>query len=141
MGPPNPRDIKTNTTGGSTAMVSKTQTFTKGAAWVGLLGLVLSGPAAAATQYPSGYATSGLAQLAEVLSERGWHTRPGEDGSLLFATAASGFTTPQTLAMTSATARSQRPRRADPPTPGRANVTMPMGLEPPAWPRPRRKAG
>ena len=95
-------------------MVSKTQTFTKGAAWVGLLGLVLSGPAAAATQHPSGYANSGLAQLAEVLSERGWHTRPGEDGSLLFATAASGFTTPQTLAMTSATATVPTPTATGP---------------------------
>jgi hypothetical protein len=85
-------------------MVSKTQTFTKGAAWVGLLGLVLSGPAAAATQHPSGYAHFGLAQLAEVLSERGWHTRPGKDGSLLFASATSGFAMPQTLAMTSAMA-------------------------------------
>jgi hypothetical protein len=95
-------------------MVSKTRTFTKGAAWVGLLGLVLSGPAAAASQYTSGYATSRLAQLAEVLSERGWHTRPGEDGSLLFATAASGFATPQTLSTTSATDPGTTPTASGP---------------------------
>ena len=63
-----------------------------------LLGLTLGlagGPAGAATA-EGGYATADLARLAELLGQRGWHTRADGGGNLLITRSGSGPQSPAT---------------------------------------------
>ncbi len=57
-----------------------------------LIGLTagLSGTPAAAATVDGGYANAGLARLADLLGQRGWHTRADETGNLLIYRSASG---------------------------------------------------
>ena len=69
-----------------------------------LLGLTLGlagGPAGAATA-EGGYATADLARLADLLGQRGWHTRADGGGNLLITRSGSGPQSPATPAQTPA---------------------------------------
>ena len=78
-----------------------------------LLGLALGlagGPAGAATA-EGGYATADLARLADLLGQRGWHTRADGGGNLLITRSGSGPRSPATPAQMPAQSRTRRWRR------------------------------
>jgi hypothetical protein len=80
-------------------MSSKSISIARGLVLVGLTLGLAGGPAGAATA-EGGYATADLARLADLLGQRGWHTRADGGGNLLVTRSGSGPQSPATPAQT-----------------------------------------